>query len=141
VVFYVEGPDKWGALQRLLDPAEGGDRTPAKLIIPEGDVTVFADHSATGEETDAVTISPKNGGGGTAGGRGGGFQRRKIRTPRAKRLSVNIASELNSIMSGGRGLGGRGLGGGRGRGGRRQPSVFNSYGQQPDAGESLHELE
>jgi 6-phosphogluconolactonase len=47
VVFLVSGSDKALALQRLLDPAEPAERTPARLAQPATEVLVFADNAAT----------------------------------------------------------------------------------------------
>ena len=46
VIFLVSGPAKRQALQRLLDPAEPADRTPAKLVQPQAPVLVLADTEA-----------------------------------------------------------------------------------------------
>jgi 6-phosphogluconolactonase len=46
VVFLVSGADKALALQRLLDPAEPVERTPARLVQPDTPVLVFADNGA-----------------------------------------------------------------------------------------------
>ncbi len=51
VIFLVSGAAKRGALQRLLDPAEGPERTPARLVQPSGEVVVLADAAAAGEAT------------------------------------------------------------------------------------------
>ena len=46
VIFLVSGAAKRQALQRLLDPAEPADRTPAKLVQPQSPVLVLADTEA-----------------------------------------------------------------------------------------------
>ncbi|MBW0167791.1 MAG: 6-phosphogluconolactonase [Vulcanococcus sp.] len=46
VIFLVSGGAKRQALQRLLDPAEPADRTPAKLVQPQAPVLVLADTEA-----------------------------------------------------------------------------------------------
>ena len=46
VIFLVSGAAKRQALQRLLDPAEPADRTPAKLVQPQAPVLVLADTEA-----------------------------------------------------------------------------------------------
>jgi 6-phosphogluconolactonase len=46
VIFLVSGAAKRQALQRLLDPAEPADRTPAKLVQPQTRVLVLADTEA-----------------------------------------------------------------------------------------------
>jgi 6-phosphogluconolactonase len=46
VIFLVSGAAKRQALQRLLDPAEPADRTPAKLVQPQTSVLVLADTEA-----------------------------------------------------------------------------------------------
>lgn len=46
VIFLVSGAAKRQALQRLLDPAEPADRTPAKLVQPQTPVLVLADTEA-----------------------------------------------------------------------------------------------
>ncbi|MEX1317992.1 MAG: 6-phosphogluconolactonase, partial [Synechococcaceae cyanobacterium] len=46
VVFLVSGSDKRLALNRLLDPAEPAERTPARLVQPATEVLVFADNGA-----------------------------------------------------------------------------------------------
>jgi 6-phosphogluconolactonase len=43
VIFLVSGAAKRQALQRLLDPAEQAERTPAKLVQPQAPVLVLAD--------------------------------------------------------------------------------------------------
>jgi len=49
VIFLVSGASKRAALQRLLDPAEAPERTPARLVRPRGEVVVLADAAAAGE--------------------------------------------------------------------------------------------
>ena len=46
VIFLVSGAGKRQALQRLLDPAEQPERTPAKLVQPQAPVLVLADTEA-----------------------------------------------------------------------------------------------
>jgi 6-phosphogluconolactonase len=46
VVFLVSGAGKRQALGRLLDPKELADRTPARLVLPEGEVLILADQAA-----------------------------------------------------------------------------------------------
>lgn len=46
VIFLVSGAAKRQALQRLLDPAEPAERTPAKLVQPQSSVLVLADTEA-----------------------------------------------------------------------------------------------
>jgi 6-phosphogluconolactonase len=46
VVFLVSGAGKRLALGRLLDPKEPADRTPARLVLPEGEVLILADQAA-----------------------------------------------------------------------------------------------
>jgi 6-phosphogluconolactonase len=46
VIFLVSGAAKRQALQRLLDPAEQPERTPAKLVQPQAPVLVLADTEA-----------------------------------------------------------------------------------------------
>jgi 6-phosphogluconolactonase len=46
VIFLVSGAGKRQALQRLLDPAEPAERTPAKLVQPQAPVLVLADVEA-----------------------------------------------------------------------------------------------
>jgi 6-phosphogluconolactonase len=46
VVFLVSGSGKREALQRLLDPAESAERTPARLVRPRQPVLVLADPEA-----------------------------------------------------------------------------------------------
>ena len=46
VIFLVSGAAKRQALQRLLDPAEQPERTPAKLVQPQTPVLVLADAEA-----------------------------------------------------------------------------------------------
>lgn len=46
VIFLVSGAGKREALQRLLDPAEQPQRTPAKLVQPQAPVLVLADREA-----------------------------------------------------------------------------------------------
>jgi len=46
VIFLVSGAAKRQALQRLLDPAEPAERTPAKLVQPQAPVLVLADTEA-----------------------------------------------------------------------------------------------
>ena len=47
VIVLVSGAGKRQALQRLLDPAESAERTPAKLVQPRTTVLVLADAAAT----------------------------------------------------------------------------------------------
>jgi 6-phosphogluconolactonase len=49
VIVLVSGAGKRTALQRLLDPAEPTERTPAKLVQPAAEVLILADHAAAGE--------------------------------------------------------------------------------------------
>ncbi len=46
VIFLVSGAGKRQALQRLMDPLESADRTPARLVQPEGEVVILADAAA-----------------------------------------------------------------------------------------------
>jgi len=46
VIFLVSGAAKRQALQRLLDPAESAQRTPARLVQPRSPVLVLADADA-----------------------------------------------------------------------------------------------
>jgi 6-phosphogluconolactonase len=46
VVFLVSGAGKRQALSRLLDPSEPAARTPARLVLPEGEVLILADQAA-----------------------------------------------------------------------------------------------
>ena len=46
VLFLVSGAGKVQALQRLLDPQESCDRTPAKRVQPAEEVLIFADRAA-----------------------------------------------------------------------------------------------
>jgi 6-phosphogluconolactonase len=46
VLFLVSGASKREALQRLLDPNESPERTPAKLVQPRSPVLVLADAEA-----------------------------------------------------------------------------------------------
>ena len=46
VIVLVSGPSKRDALQRLLDPSEPVERTPAKLVQPRSPVLVLADAAA-----------------------------------------------------------------------------------------------
>ncbi len=46
VIFLVSGAAKRQALQRLLDPVEQAERTPAKLVQPQAPVLVLADTEA-----------------------------------------------------------------------------------------------
>jgi 6-phosphogluconolactonase len=46
VIFLVSGSGKRQALQRLFDPAESPQRTPARLVQPGGEVFVLADAAA-----------------------------------------------------------------------------------------------
>jgi 6-phosphogluconolactonase len=48
VVMLVSGAGKRQALQRLLDPAEPAERTPARLVQPQTPVLVLADNAAAG---------------------------------------------------------------------------------------------
>ena len=48
VIVLVSGAAKAEALQRLLDPDESAERTPAKLIEPQNPVLVLADAAAAG---------------------------------------------------------------------------------------------
>jgi 6-phosphogluconolactonase len=46
VMFLVSGAGKRQALQRLLDPSEPGERTPARLVQPRSPVLILADADA-----------------------------------------------------------------------------------------------
>ncbi|MFM8604576.1 MAG: 6-phosphogluconolactonase [Cyanobium sp.] len=46
VIFLVSGAGKRQALQRLLDPAEPVERTPARLVQPASEVVILADAAA-----------------------------------------------------------------------------------------------
>ena len=48
VIFLVSGAAKREALQRLLDPNESAERTPAKLVQPHAPILVLADADAVG---------------------------------------------------------------------------------------------
>jgi 6-phosphogluconolactonase len=48
VIVLVSGEGKAQALQRLLDPNESAERTPAKLVQPQSPVLVLADAAAAG---------------------------------------------------------------------------------------------
>lgn len=48
VVFLVSGAGKREALQRLMDPTESSDRTPARLVCPGSEVVILADEAAAG---------------------------------------------------------------------------------------------
>ncbi|MBE67418.1 MAG: 6-phosphogluconolactonase [Cyanobium sp. SAT1300] len=47
VIFLVSGANKQEALQRLVDPTESSERTPARLVQPASDVLIIADQDAT----------------------------------------------------------------------------------------------
>jgi 6-phosphogluconolactonase len=53
VIFLVSGAGKATALQRLLDPEESSERTPARLVQPEVEVQILADAAAAGALTVA----------------------------------------------------------------------------------------
>ena len=46
VIFLVSGSGKRQALQRLLDPGEDPQRTPARLVQPRAEVVILADSAA-----------------------------------------------------------------------------------------------
>ncbi|MDP6193814.1 MAG: 6-phosphogluconolactonase, partial [Prochlorococcaceae cyanobacterium ETNP18_MAG_1] len=46
VIFLVSGAGKQLALQRLMDPGESPERTPAKLVQPRTPILVLADEAA-----------------------------------------------------------------------------------------------
>ncbi|MFM7169905.1 MAG: 6-phosphogluconolactonase [Cyanobium sp.] len=46
VIFLVSGAAKRQALERLLDPLESNDRTPARLVCPRGEILILADPAA-----------------------------------------------------------------------------------------------
>jgi 6-phosphogluconolactonase len=46
VIFLVSGAGKRQALERLLDPEEPPERTPARLVSPRGEVLILADAAA-----------------------------------------------------------------------------------------------
>ncbi len=46
VIFLLSGADKRQALQRLLDPEEPAERTPARLAQPTSPIWIFADQAA-----------------------------------------------------------------------------------------------
>jgi 6-phosphogluconolactonase len=46
VIVLVSGAGKQQALRRLLDPEESAERTPAKLVRPDGEVLILADAAA-----------------------------------------------------------------------------------------------
>lgn len=46
VLFLVSGAGKRQALRRLLDPCEPAHRTPARLVLPDGEVLILADQAA-----------------------------------------------------------------------------------------------
>jgi 6-phosphogluconolactonase len=47
VIFLVGGSAKQEALQRLMDPLESAERTPARLVQPANDVLILADQDAS----------------------------------------------------------------------------------------------
>jgi 6-phosphogluconolactonase len=49
VLFVVSGGGKRLALQRLMDPSESPERTPARLVRPPGEVVIFADAAAAAD--------------------------------------------------------------------------------------------
>lgn len=49
VIFLVSGAGKRQALQRLLDPNEDPQRTPARLVQPRSEVVILADAAAAGD--------------------------------------------------------------------------------------------
>jgi 6-phosphogluconolactonase len=49
VLFLVSGAGKRLALQRLMDPGESAERTPARLVRPAGEVVIFADAEAAAD--------------------------------------------------------------------------------------------
>jgi len=51
VIFLVSGAGKRQALQRLFDPTESPERTPARLVQPAGEVVVLVD-AAAGEDLE-----------------------------------------------------------------------------------------
>lgn len=53
VIFLVSGAGKRQALQRLLDPDEDPQRTPARLVQPSSEVLILADADAAGELVSA----------------------------------------------------------------------------------------
>ena len=46
VIFLVSGAGKRQALERLLDPEEPTERTPARLVSPQGEILILADAAA-----------------------------------------------------------------------------------------------
>jgi len=46
VIFLVSGAGKRQALERLMDPQESPERTPARLVSPSGEVLILADAAA-----------------------------------------------------------------------------------------------
>jgi 6-phosphogluconolactonase len=46
VIFLVSGAGKRQALERLLDPQESPERTPARLVSPRSEVLILADAAA-----------------------------------------------------------------------------------------------
>ena len=48
ILFLVSGESKQKALQRLVDPNEPYQRTPAKLVQPSREILIFADEFSTG---------------------------------------------------------------------------------------------
>jgi 6-phosphogluconolactonase len=55
VIFLVSGTGKRQALERLLDPQEPVERTPARLVQPRGEVLILADAAAAQGLPERVT--------------------------------------------------------------------------------------
>lgn len=55
VIFLVSGAGKRQALERLLDPQEPAERTPARLVQPRGEVLILADAAAAQGLPERVT--------------------------------------------------------------------------------------
>jgi 6-phosphogluconolactonase len=55
VIFLVSGAGKRQALERLLDPQEPVERTPARLVQPRGEVLILADAEAAQGLPERVT--------------------------------------------------------------------------------------
>jgi 6-phosphogluconolactonase len=55
VIFLVSGAGKRQALERLLDPQESPDRTPARLVSPRSEVLILTDAAAASGLPDHIT--------------------------------------------------------------------------------------
>ena len=56
VIFLVSGAGKRQALERLLDPLEPKDRTPARLVSPSGEILILADAAAASGLPERVSF-------------------------------------------------------------------------------------